>query len=297
MIHKSTWLVLLMVFPLIAFAQRERKVSGEYTYYAPLNVSPDAAVATAIEKARIQALADAFGTLIDMHSTNLIQNENGKSNSNFFSLGESSVKGEWLGDTRDPKTEVWIEEGFLIANAKVWGEAREIVSAPIDVQAKLLRTPKGKNDTEHYAHGDDLYLSFKSPAKGFLAVYQIDAQGDAYCLLPYANDEDGQFPVKANKNYILFATDYSDDPNECDEYVMTCDRTGTEQNMFYIIFSPNKFTKANDDHAKGSVDVEGQKLLLPRFLPFSDFQKWLLKCRRDDKDMQVVIKPVSITRE
>ena len=40
MVHKSLLFTLLVIFPLIACAQRECKVSGEYTYYAPLKVSP-----------------------------------------------------------------------------------------------------------------------------------------------------------------------------------------------------------------------------------------------------------------
>ena len=293
---RKSVLLFLFVFPAILFAQKTREVSGEYTYYAPLNISPNEAIGTAIEKAKIQALADAFGTLIDMHSTSVMQNDNGRSNSTFLSLGESSVKGEWLGDTRTPETEVMIEGDFLVAKAKVWGRAREIVSAPIEITSNLLKQTNGKHDEDQFHHGDDLYLSFKSPVKGYLAVYQTDAKGDAYCLLPYADDEDGQFVVKANKSYILFSKDHVEKGEKCDEYIMTCEKGTVEQNMVYIVFSPNKFTKANDEESNRVMDVNGDKELLPRFLPFTDFQRWLLKCRRADKDMQMIIKPVTISK-
>lgn len=289
-------LLILFVFPTILFAQRERKVSGEYTYYAPLNVSPDDAIAVAVQKAKIQALADAFGTLIDMHSSNVIQNENGKSNSSFLSLGESSVKGEWIGDTREPETDVVIEEGFMKASAKVWGMAREIVSAPIEISAKLLKQNNGQHDEDQFHHGDQLYLSFKSPTKGFLAVYQMDGKGETYCLLPYAGDDDGMFSVKANKSYILFSEEHADKGENCDEYNLTCEKGTLEQNLVYIVFSPNKFTKANDEESNKVVDVNGDKELLPRSLSYADFQKWLMRCRRADKDMQVIIKPIVISR-
>ena len=297
MIRKSVLLIILAVFPLITFAQREREVSGEYTYYAPLNITPNEAIATAIEKAKIQALADAFGTLVDMRSTSVIQNDNGKSNTNFFSLGESSVKGEWLGDTREPETEVKIEPGFMIAKAKVWGHAREIVSAPIEISAKLLKQTNGKHDEDQFHHGEQLYLSFKSPTKGYLAVYLMDGNGDAYCLLPYSEDEDGQFTVKANKSYILFSEDHAEKDEKCQEYDMTCEKEAAEQNMVYVVFSPNKFTKANDDESNKIIDVNGKPESLPRFLSYSDFQKWLMRCRRADKDMQVIIKPIVISKE
>lgn len=293
---RKSLLLILFVFPTVLFAQRECRVSGEYTYYAPLNVSPDDAIAIAVEKAKIQALADAFGTLIDMHSTNVIQNDNGKSNSSFLSLGESSVKGEWIGDTRESVTDVVIEEGFLMASAKVWGMAREIVSAPIEISANLLKQANGQYDEDQFHHGDNVYLSFKSPTKGYLAVYLMDGKGDAYCLLPYAGDDDGQFSVKANKSYILFSEEHAEKGEYCDEYNMTCEKETPEQNLVYIVFSPNKFTKANDEESHKVVDVNGEKELLPRFLSYNDFQKWLMRCRRLDKDMQVIIKPVVIIK-
>lgn len=296
MTYKSILIVLLVVFPAMSFAQRECKVSGEYTYNAPLNITPEEAKAIAIEKAKIQALADTFGTLIDMRSVNVIQNDNGKSNSNFFSLGESSVKGEWIGDTKEPETEVKIEGDFIMAKAKVWGLAREIVSAKIDINAMLLKQTDGKHDEDQFHHGDKVYLSFKSPTKGYLAVYLMDGKGDAYCVLPYDGDDDGRFPVKANKSYILFSTDYAEKGEVCKEYVLFCDKVGNEQNMVYVIFSPNKFTKANDNESVIIVDVNGRPESLPRSLSYADFQKWLLKCRRTDKDMQVIIKPITISK-
>ena len=294
--RRKSLLLILFVFPTVLFAQRECKVSGEYTYYAPLNVSPDDAIAIAVEKAKIKALADAFGTLIDMHSTNVIQNDNGRSNSSFLSLGESSVKGEWIGDTRESVTDVVIEEGFLMASAKVWGMAREIVSAPIEISANLLKQANGQYDEDQFHHGDNVYLSFKSPTKGYLAVYLMDGKGDAYCLLPYAGDDDGQFSVKANKSYILFSEEHAGKGENCDEYNMTCEKATPEQNLVFIVFSPNKFTKANDEESNKVVDVNGEKELLPRFLSYADFQKWLMRCRRLDKDMQVIIKPVVISK-
>lgn len=208
----------------MTFAQKECKVSGEYTYYAPLNITPDEAKATAVEKAKIQALADTFGTLIDMRSVNVVQNDNGKSNSSFFSLGESSVKGEWIGDTKAPETEIKIEGDFLMAKAKVWGMAREIVSAKIDISAMLLKQAVGNRDEDQFRHGDKVYLSFKSPTKGYLSVYLMDGKGDAYCMLPYDGDDDGQFSVKASKSYMLFSSDHSEKGEVCKEYVMFCDK-------------------------------------------------------------------------
>ena len=297
MTHKSIWLVLLVVFPVMAFAQRECKVSGEYTYYTPQDVSLESARATAIEQARIQALANEFGTLIEQTTLTRQQNEDGKSYINMLALGESTVKGEWLKDTRDPVTEVSYEEDFLMVTAYVWGLAREIVSAPIDISVKVLKNGTlSRFEDDQFRDGDDIYLAFQSPSQCYLAVYLMDDKGDAYCFLPYAGDTDGMFEVKANKPYVLFSSNHAENGEACDEYVLTC-KKALERDMLYVIFSPNPFVKANDASAPMKVKVGREELELPRYLSCKDFQRWLLKNRRLDKKMQVVVKPIEITKE
>ena len=66
---------------------------------------------------------------------------------------------------------------------------------------------------------------------------------------------------------------------------MTCSRE-IEYNDIYIIFSPNAFTKANTNESTEDV--------LPRQLSFEDFQKWLVKLRKIDKEAIVNIKQISI---
>jgi hypothetical protein len=66
---------------------------------------------------------------------------------------------------------------------------------------------------------------------------------------------------------------------------MTCSRE-IEYNDIYIIFSPNAFTKANTNESTEDV--------LPRQLSFEDFQKWLVKLRKIDKEAIVNNKQISI---
>jgi hypothetical protein len=58
-----------------------------------------------------------------------------------------------------------------------------------------------------------------------------------------------------------------------------------EDNQLVIIYSPNPFTKCND--------ITGDKLH-PNSLSTHDFQKWLLKCQREDRDMVVNKKWIKI---
>lgn len=294
---KAVVLLLMTVVPALLFAQQERRVEGEYTYYAPQDVSLEAARATAIEQARVQALAEAFGTLIEQTTFTRQENTDGTSSINMLALGESTVKGEWLNDTKEPETEVVFEENFLMVTAHVWGVARELVSAPIDISVKVLKNGTlDRFEDGSFRDGDDIYLSFQSPSKGYLAVYLMDDKGDAYCFLPYANDVDGMFEVKANKPYVLFSSNHAEKGEACDEYVLTCDKA-LERDMLYVIFSPNPFVKANDASAPMKVKVGKEELELPRQLSYKDFQRWLLRNRRMDKKMQVIVKPIEITKE
>lgn len=290
-------MLLMMVIPALLVAQQEHKVEGEYTYYAPQDVSLETARAIAIEQARVQALAETFGTLIEQTTFTRQENTNGTSSINMLALGESTVKGEWLNDTKEPETQVVFEENFLMVTAHVWGVARELVSAPIDISVKVLKNGTlNRFEDDSFRDGDDIYLSFQSPSKGYLAVYLMDDKGDAYCFLPYANDADGMFEVKANTPYVLFSSNHAEQGEACDEYVLTCDKA-LERDMLYVIFSPNPFVKANDASAPMKVKVGREELELPRQLPYKEFQRWLLRNRRMDKKMQVVVKPIEITKE
>ena len=69
-----------------------------------------------------------------------------------------------------------------------------------------------------------------------------------------------------------------------DEYVMTCERS-SEHNLIYIVFSPNPFAKAADSSSND---------LLPRELSFEDFQQWLVKCRKQDVQMNLRMIPITV---
>lgn len=279
-------IILLLILSSTVFAQKLKTVEGEYTYHAPENVTMEQAKRTALDRAMIQALADEFGTIVSQSNTTRVENKDGQSNIDFLSIGGSEVKGEWIETIGEPIYNIRYEGDMLIVYVKVKGYAREIVSAGIDFQAKVLRNgTEDKFESDQFRSGDDLYLSFLSPVSGYLAVYLIDANYQAYCLLPYRNQTDGIYPIKANQRYLFF--NIKEAPQQerhyVDEYVMTCER-GTEQNQIYIIFSPNQFTKAVDGYLQDYI---------PRQLSFEKFNRWIVKCRKQDKEM--TMKMVSIT--
>lgn len=271
------------------FAQKMKTVEGEYTYHAPENVTLENAKRIALDRAKIQTLADAFGTIVSQSNTTRVENSNGKSDVDFLSIGGSEVKGEWIETIGEPKYQIFYEQDMLVIKVSVKGKAREIVSAGIDFKAKVLRNgTEDKFESDSFNSGDDLYLSFQSPASGYVAVYLIDADSKAFCLLPYRNQESGQFPVKANQRYVFFSI--KDAPLDLrpyvDEYTMTCSRS-SEINQLYVIFSPQPFTKAVDNSSNE---------LLPRELDFNDFIKWQTSLIRHDKKANVTKKTITIKK-
>lgn len=286
---RNVIVLLLILISMYSTAQRMRTICGECIYPAPSNVSEDEAKKTAIFRAKIQALADEFGTDLNQNNATVVKNDNGQSTIDFKSFSGSEVKGEWIEDTKEPEIQVSYEQGMLIVKARVCGKAREIIRASISFSAKLLRNGKeDRHEDSNFKSSDDLYLSFQSPVNGYLTVYLVDNDQNVFCLLPYARDNDGQVEIKHGLRYLFF--DFKSASNIekpiVDELSITCSKA-IEHNQIYIIFSPNKFIKANDNQI-----TEG----LPRELSYSDFQRWIIKNRNIDKEMQVGVKNIEISK-
>lgn len=278
-----------------AIAQNIQKVCGEAIYYAPENVTMEQAKQIALQRAKTDALAVAYETIVSQNNVTTAKNENGESEINLYSLGGSEVKGEWLETIGEPEYQISYEKGMLVVKVSVCGKARDIISAGVDFSVKVLRNGVNeKFENDSFKSGDEMFLLFRSPSDGYLAVYLIDDKGVAYCLLPYRAMPDGKVKIEANKNYMFFSQENTGGlcaSSVIDEYTLTCEKQ-TENNFLYVIFSPNSFVKANDYSGK---QASGD-LLLPRELPFEKFQEWLTKNRTFDKEMKMEIKSLTIMK-
>ena len=274
-------------------AAKTKTIKAEYTYYAPENVTLEQAKQTALQRARLQGLADEFGTNMNQIGTTIRENVNGESSASVFQLTNSTVKGEWIRDVDEPKYDIKYVGSSLIVSVKVKFEAREMKSVTVDYEAKVLRNgTDDKFEADEFKNGDDLFLSFKTPKAGYLAVYLVE--GDvAYCLLPYRNQTDGICQVKANRRYVFFSTTEDKDAN-VDEYVMTTDKQ-IESDVVYIIFSPNEFSKAADTQSDRQAKFEGTAGL-PRELSFEKFQNWLSRLMGQDEKMGIKSIPILIKK-
>ncbi len=282
-------IALFLLFPTTFFAQQVKKVVGTYTYYAPEEVSLDCAKHTALERAQLEAIAETFGTDISQHNSTRVSNKNGHSDIDFLSISSSDVKGEWIETIGEPEYSINYEQGMLIVKCTVKGIIREIDSAEIDIKSKVLRNgTEDRFESSEFRSGDDMFLSFQSPVDGYLAVYLLDDNGNAFCLLPYRNQTNGIQKISANTSYVFFSVEHVslEERTLVDEYTLTCEHS-MENNMIYVIFSPNSFIKANDND-------NGE--LLPREIEAKAFQKWLAKVRRKDKYVNFSSKQITISK-
>lgn len=281
----------LCLLSFCVFAQRMEKVTAEYVYHAPDNISLEEAKRIALDRAKIQVIADVFGTIVSQSNFTAVTNRNGKSDVDFFSSGGSEVKGEWIESIGEPEYAISYEQGMLVIKASIVGRIREIISAGVNFKASVLCNGTDlKYERHDFRSGDDLYLYFQSPMDGYLVVYLVDDLQMVYCLLPYRNQGSGAYTVKANTSYILFSKKKSinNEVSLVDEYVMTCLRE-KEFNRIYVIFSPNKFSKAST-RKQQSGEVSPYELTL------KEFQRWLTDCRKYDKDMSLEIKDITVSR-
>lgn len=282
-------LPILFILPLVNInAQKTERVHGEYTYHVPENISLEEGKRTALHRAKIQALADAFGTIVSQSNTTIVRNEDGKSSTDFYSLGGSDVRGEWIETLGEPKYDVYYESGMLVINVEVEGKAREIRDEGVAFDVKVLRNGTDpKFESDEFKDGDDLYLYFRSPIDGYLAVYLLDeVTQNVFCMLPYKGSSASAYRIERDQPYVFFSVQAAKETSaEVDEYIMTCQHS-VEYNTIYVVFSPNMFTKAftTDEDAE-----------LPRQLSLKNFQKWLGTSRTKDSNIQVIYKSLKIT--
>lgn len=279
-----------LLCPTKGMAQRARTVTGEYVYYPSDDISMAKATQIAIDRARVQALQDEFGTVVSQRTAISVTDDGASTTRRLSNNSGTVVKGEWLRDIGEPEIERGAENGILYVRARVKGEARELRTSPIDLDIDILRNglDPDRDASLSFRDGDHLRIRLESPVSGYVAVYLIDALDNAFCLLPYAAATDGKCQVAANAERVFFDRKacLPDEREEVDEYTLTCEGS-FEQNYLYVVFSPKPFTKAADSRGKDG---------LPRTLPFEDFSKWLTSNRSIDNTMNVRVFNLTIER-
>ncbi|MBD5330146.1 MAG: DUF4384 domain-containing protein [Bacteroides sp.] len=238
-------------------------------------MSVEEAKRNALERAKIQAIADEFGTVVSQSTSTVMTNQNGKTDSHFFATGGSEVKGEWIETIGEPKYDLKFEDHFLVVTCSIKGKAREITQAKIEFIAKPLRNGTTlKYESTEFRNGDDLYLYFRSPVSGYLYVYLLDNTNKiSYTLLPYRKSNGNPLKVDANQEYIFFSRALASTyfKNEVDEYQLTS-KSHNEVNTLYIIFSNNILPQMQ---MKKSIQD------FPIYSSYEDFINWTTSLKRN----------------
>ena len=293
-------LLLVMLATLTATAQKNKEVvvEAEIEYIAPNTESPRQAEDKAYEKARIQALADAFHTIVSQTGHTTTVNDGDNSSVSYHAVSTSDTNGEWIEDIEKKCSKRYDPElDMFIYTAYIKGKARKIETTKVNLDVHLLRNGSDIHcEDDTFVDGDQMFLYFKSPISGQLVVYLVDERGedgDSYRLLPYRQQEGVAYPITHGKEYVFF--DHNSpiaDKDVTEEYVLTApDRQ--EANSLYILF----FTK-NSKEAKINIardrSVQGKDLDLPPRLKTTELRDWADKTRKIDPNLVRVMIPFII---
>ena len=278
--RRKAVLALFSLIALFVYPQKVKNVSAVYTYHAPETLSVEEAKSIAIERAKIQAIADEFGTIVSQNTSTVVSNQNGQSETQFFSLGGSDVKGEWIADDKEPKVSISYVDNALVIIAEVWGKARETKRAEYELSIQTLRNGM---ESESFKNQDRFSVVFRSPVNGFFSIWLADDNlHQAYCLLPYENGGGEAREINSRKNYIFLTTSDSEYPYR-EETILTTEKD-RDVNRIIFIFSTKKFSMPLTEQGEFVPELTSQK-----------FDKWLQKNRIKDENMYVTQRVIEIT--
>lgn len=277
-----SFLLVVVLGTATCFGQKSVSVCGEYRYVAPENVSREQARNIAIERARNKAMADEFGTIISEVNTSITKSSadgyNAKDETVFNTYGGTESKGLWLSDNSEPEISETFENGFFVINVKVCGKAKELKSADLELNVSSLCNGI---ESDRFRSKDRFTVKFKTPVKGYLAIFLLDDNDVASCLLPY---ESGEAVEVNNKEEYVFLT--TSDPNYPwgEETILETEKE-VEYFRIYYIFSKNSFTMPMTENGEYVPELQRIK-----------FEKWLLKNRIHDEDMQVIQRVIEVRK-
>ena len=307
---KQTYLLILFILFFQYSKSQDIKIirtKGEaLVQWYPEVESKNKAKERAFERAKINALENAYGTLVTQGNTIYIENKNTgektETNTVFKMIGNTAVKGEIIEilktDYKETKQK-GKKQDITYLKCKVVLKSKEIIDTKIGIESFPLKSCRFIKPATDFYISDDLFLFFRSPVNGYLTVY-LDDNKNAQCLLPYRKMPKGMeeaMPIKADKEYIFFSDKpehnyFIDDFFAEDTYELYTSEK-KEINRHYVHFSKKPINKPilkkNDNQ-----NLEDY-FELPRIIDSESFQKWLIKIQQIRNDL--VIKNILISIE
>jgi hypothetical protein len=269
------------------FGQKTMISNGEYLLRIEKNWTEEFAVTKAKEKAQINAIENAFGTVIVQGNaiyvkevTSLSQT---KSDMVFTSVGNVLVNGEWI-STIAEKIEYKDSAEYRWVKAIVKGSVRELKKIPFTPELATLSCNQQKCSTEVFNSGQELVVYFKAPTNGFVTIY-LDDSKQAQRLLPYSkNGSSTTYQVNADQAYYFFSKNDVNQKN-IDEVELYTESI-MEQNNLYVLFSKYDFDKPLLNANKFE-EVDNTKYTMPASMEITKFQTWLQGLRSFNRNIEL----------
>ncbi len=281
-----SFIFLLAFLPAFSFCQDLIKARGSAQMVLEDNMSKEDLQEELRRLAKIDAIENQFGSIIEQESRVEI-NEGGTT---FNIVGDRYLKGEWIETTREHFAEEYVKiKGKGKKDYELWmsceltGIIREITQPEILFEWTTTNCPEKVCRTTDFISGEPMYLFFQSPVKGYLNVYSTEDE-QTFRLLPYQNmsgNYSQHVPVSADVEYLFFSTDPHHNRLEnfshlnADELIMTTE-DDEEYVYLYIVFSTKEFVKPTLDHSYAS---SVNDYIVPRSLKISEFESWLVENR------------------
>lgn len=304
--------IIFNLFAILGFAQDiktvQTKGKSQVQWY-PERESLTQARDHALDLAKINALENAFGTLVMQGNSVYVENkktgEKVETKTTFKMIGSTAVKGEIIQILKTDYKETVRKEKInrkkveiTYIDCSVLLEAKEINDTKIEVVTYPINSVKIIRPTTAFYEGDDLFIYFKSPVNGFLTVFLDDNQ-QAQCLLPYRKMPAGleeAMPVVADKEYIFFSDKpehnyFADDFFAEDTYELLSS-SEKDLNELYIIFSKQPLNKPILNNAD-----DNKTNILPRTINSDEFKNWLIKIQQTRNDIQITKEIISIEKK
>lgn len=225
---------------LLAWAQ-ERTVSGFAEVELPPGWSLERAQKQAQQLAILDALQKVFPTEVARTSKYILQNRTqgteARTETFFYLTADQYLGGEWL-QTLEARYQTEVRKGQVWVSCKIRGRARPRSHPPLPLEVRTLRCRDTACTTTDFLAGDPLYLRFRSPVPGYLQVFWEDS-GRVYRLLPYQNQRQQAWLVRADTVYLFFAPDPQrrSEAFSTDELLLTADKP-EELHRMYLLFAP-----------------------------------------------------------
>ena len=300
-IFSLTLILCCLLIPFHAFSQKELAERGEFKIRIEKSVSELEAERICLERARINAIENAFGQTIVQGNSTYIKNERTgtttESKSVFNFMAETMVNGEWVEDIKAPEINKIYIEGDLWIEVKVYGKIREIKETPITFESAVLACPKLECKTVVFNNKQSVYLAFTAPEDGYISVYcDFPEEKKTYRMLPYKADQNiSSYPIKADQTYLFFDPKSAKNiaPSKVDDLTFYLSNPlSPETSKIFVLFNPKNeigkpiLTTTNKETPSNLEE--------PWSLQSEDFQRWLQKIRRADPSIQLETTIISI---